>query len=142
MFDIDHFKQVNDQEGHLHGDRVLQELARLFDECIRETDIVARYGGEEFVVVMPHTDLAGACAFAERLRFQVANRLAITVSGGVTAAQEGDTPESLIARADTALYSAKTAGRNRVFCHTGDGAEPVAAEEAQENTVWAVGSGQ
>ena len=71
MFDIDHFKQVNDQQGHLHGDRVLQELARLFDESMRETDIVARYGGEEFVVVMPHTDLAGACVFAERLRAQV-----------------------------------------------------------------------
>ena len=66
MFDIDHFKQVNDQQGHLHGDHVLQELARLFDESVRETDVVARYGGEEFVVVMPHTDLAGACIFAER----------------------------------------------------------------------------
>ena len=56
MFDIDHFKQVNDQEGHLHGDKVLQELSRLFDECIRDTDMVARYGGEEFVVLMPQTD--------------------------------------------------------------------------------------
>jgi diguanylate cyclase len=142
IFDIDHFKQVNDQEGHLHGDRVLQELARLFDECIRETDTVARYGGEEFVVLMPHTDAAGGCVFAERLRFQVASRLTITVSGGVTAAQEDDTPESLIARADTALYSAKSAGRNRIFCHTGEGAEPVAAEEPQENAILAAGGGQ
>jgi diguanylate cyclase len=129
MFDIDHFKQVNDQEGHLHGDHVLQELARLLDESVRETDIVARYGGEEFVVVMPHTDAAGARIFAERLRSQIASRLAVTVSGGVASAQEGDTQETLIARADIALYAAKSAGRNCVFCHTGESAELVAAEE-------------
>jgi len=64
IFDIDHFKQVNDQEGHVRGDHVLRELGKLFDESIRETDIVARYGGEEFVIVMPHTDLAGASVFA------------------------------------------------------------------------------
>ena len=128
MFDIDHFKQVNDQQGHLHGDRVLQELARLFDESIRETDIVARYGGEEFVIVMPHTDLAGACIFAERLRAQVESRLTITISGGVATAQEGDTQEALIARADGALYSAKSAGRNRVFRAVGANMELVPPE--------------
>ncbi len=132
MFDIDHFKQINDQEGHLNGDRVLQELARLLDGSIRETDVIARYGGEEFVIVMPQTDLDGASLFAERLRAGVAERMAITVSGGVTAARESDDPESLIARADTALYSAKTAGRNRIFRHTGDDTEPVAAEEAPD----------
>jgi len=142
MFDIDHFKQVNDKEGHLYGDHVLQELSRLFDECIRDTDLVARYGGEEFVVLMPHTELAGASGFAERLRIQVAQRLAITISGGVTAAQEGDSADALLARADMALYNAKAAGRNRVFCHPGGDAEPVAAEEVPEDTVWAVGSGQ
>ncbi len=135
LFDIDHFKQVNDQQGHLHGDRVLQELARLFDESIRETDMVARYGGEEFVIIMPYTDIEGACVFAERLREQVEKRLSITVSGGVTAVQEGDTPETLIARADTALYGAKTAGRNRVFCHTGDGTKAVEAEALQADSV-------
>jgi diguanylate cyclase (GGDEF)-like protein len=142
MFDIDHFKQVNDKEGHLYGDHVLQELSRLFDECIRDTDLVARYGGEEFVVLMPHTELAGASGFAERLRIQVAQRLAITISGGVTAAQGGDSADALLARADMALYNAKAAGRNRVFCHPGGDAEPVAAEEVPEDTVWAVGSGQ
>ena len=135
MLDIDHFKQVNDREGHLHGDRVLHELAQLLDECVRETDIVARYGGEEFVVVMPHTDRAGACVFAERLRSQIESRLEITVSGGVASVKEGDTQETLIARADTALYNAKTGGRNRVFCHTGDDTEPVAAEETQPDVV-------
>jgi diguanylate cyclase (GGDEF)-like protein len=133
MFDIDHFKQVNDKDGHLHGDRVLQELARLLDESIRETDIVARYGGEEFVVVMPHTDAAGGRVFAERLRSQIEGRMEITVSGGVASAEDGDTQETLIARADVALYAAKSAGRNCVFCHTGEAAEAVAAEEVPAN---------
>jgi diguanylate cyclase len=128
MFDIDHFKLVNDRQGHLHGDHVLQDIARLFDECVRETDIVGRYGGEEFVVIMPHTDLAGACLFGERLRAKVATDLAITISGGVTVALEGDTAEALLARADSALYGAKSAGRNRVFCHTGAGIEQVNEE--------------
>jgi diguanylate cyclase (GGDEF)-like protein len=128
MFDIDHFKSVNDQEGHLHGDHVLQELARLFNESVRETDLIARYGGEEFVVVMPQTDRAGACLFSERLRAVVESRLAITISGGVAIADETDTSESLIARADLALYSAKIAGRNRVYFHNGEATEPVEAE--------------
>jgi diguanylate cyclase (GGDEF)-like protein len=131
IFDIDHFKQVNDQQGHLHGDRVLQELARLLDELIRETDVLARYGGEEFVIVMPHTDAAGACIFSERLRAQVEDRLSVTVSGGVSEVQQGDTPEALISRADTALYSAKSGGRNRVFWHNGETTELVAAESVQ-----------
>jgi diguanylate cyclase len=128
MFDIDHFKQVNDQLGHLHGDRVLQELASLFDELVRETDVVARYGGEEFVVVMPHTDLAGASVFAERLRAEVERRLSVTISGGVSEAEQGDSQESLVARADTALYNAKSAGRNRVFWHTGDRTEQITVD--------------
>jgi diguanylate cyclase (GGDEF)-like protein len=128
MLDIDHFKEVNDREGHLHGDRVLQELARLFDDCVRETDLVGRYGGEEFVIVMPQTDLAGACVFAERLRSEVAGRLPVSISGGVTTAREGDTAETLLARADAALYSAKGAGRNRVFANADDAVQPVAVE--------------
>jgi diguanylate cyclase len=77
---------------------------------------------------MPHTDLAGACIFAERLRAQVESKLTITVSGGVATAQEGDTQESLIARTDAALYSAKSAGRNRVFRSVGASTELVPAE--------------
>lgn len=140
LFDIDHFKLVNDKEGHLHGDRVLQELARLFEECIRETDCIARYGGEAFVVVMPHTDLAGACVFGERVRSQVASRLTITISGGVAEAAEGDTPELLIARADTALYDAKSSGRNRICCHTGSAVQPVEAESSPESMILAAAS--
>ena len=128
MFDIDHFKKINDQEGHLFGDRTLQRLARIFDECVRETDVVARYGGEEFVVVMPETDINGASIFAERLRARIETDLPMTVSGGVTEALDGDTQDSLIARADTALYQAKTLGRNCIVRHVGDGSEPATAE--------------
>ncbi len=135
MLDIDHFKQVNDREGHLHGDHVLQELARLFDECVRETNLVGRYGGEEFVIVMPQTELAGACVFAERLRSEVAARLPVTISGGVAAAREGDTAETLLARADAALYGAKTAGRNQVFAHDNNALQPVTADAAQAASV-------
>ena len=67
IFDIDHFKQVNDKKGHLHGDRTLQAVARVIDEAVRDTDIVARYGGEEFVVVMPHTT-TGKCLPVRRAR--------------------------------------------------------------------------
>ena len=128
LFDIDHFKQVNDREGHLHGDRVLQELAAC--ELVRPRDRhLGRFGGEEFLVVMPQTDLAGATRFAERLRREVAARVGVTVSGGLAAAQAGDTADSIIARADPALYAAKRAGRNQLFFHTGDEVQPLAADE-------------
>jgi diguanylate cyclase len=142
LFDIDHFKQVNDKEGHLFGDHVLQELAHVLEDCIRDTDIVARYGGEEFVIVMPHTDLAGASAFCERLRAQVAERMSITISGGVSQAHDGDGAESLIARADAALYEAKSAGRNRICRHNNGAIEAVLPGEVPEEAVWAIGSAQ
>ncbi len=129
MFDIDHFKKINDKEGHVFGDRMLQDLAKLFDECVRETDVVVRYGGEEFVVVMPQTDLQGAGIFAERLRAEVERRMALTVSGGVAESLDGDTKDSLIARADNALYDAKAAGRNRIFRDDDEHAEVVVEEE-------------
>ncbi len=128
IYDIDHFKRVNDQQGHLQGDRILQNVARLLDESVRETDIVVRYGGEEFVVVMPETNLEGACVFGERMRAKIEEELPVTVSGGVAAALDGDTAESLLARADAALYSAKTAGRNCIFRHDGEHIESVAEE--------------
>jgi diguanylate cyclase (GGDEF)-like protein len=130
IFDIDHFKRINDQEGHLHGDRILQDLARLLDQSVRETDILARYGGEEFVVVMPQTDLEGACIFAERLRARIEQQTPLRISGGVAIARNGDTQESLLARADAAMYEAKSAGRNRVFRHDGERAEAVAMAAA------------
>jgi len=128
IYDIDHFKLVNDEHGHLQGDRILQNVARLLDESVRETDIVVRYGGEEFVVVMPETDLQGACVFSERMRARIEEDLPVTVSGGVAAALDGDTAESLLARADAALYAAKTAGRNCLFRHDGEHIESVVEE--------------
>jgi diguanylate cyclase (GGDEF)-like protein len=107
---------------------MLGQLARLIDESVRESDVVARYGGEEFLVVMPETDLAGAATFADRLRARIANDMPLTVSGGVAEALDGDTAESIIARADAALYSAKSAGRNCIFSHSGDGSKAVTAE--------------
>ena len=128
IFDIDHFKQVNDTKGHLYGDRTLQAVAKILDESVRDSDVVARYGGEEFVVVMPHTTLDNACAFADRVRQAVESGLGVTVSGGVTTALDGDNAQSLLSRADAALYSGKAAGRNRVFCHTGADIEPVESQ--------------
>ena len=119
MFDIDHFKRINDEQGHLQGDRMLQDLARLLDEYVRETDIVTRYGGDEFVVVMPQTDRDGACILSERLRAKVQEKLSLTISGGVALAQKGDTQETLLTRADAALYQVKASGRNCVFWHDG-----------------------
>jgi diguanylate cyclase (GGDEF)-like protein len=125
IFDIDHFKQVNDKKGHLHGDRTLQAVARILDESVRDTDIVARYGGEEFVVVLPKTALESACLFAERVRGMVEDSLGLTISGGVAMALDGDNVQSLLSRADAALYSGKAAGRNRIYRHTGTEIEPI-----------------
>ncbi|MEE9602045.1 MAG: GGDEF domain-containing protein [Thermoguttaceae bacterium] len=130
IFDIDNFKTLNDDHGHLHGDVTIQQVARLLSDSVRETDFIARFGGEEFVVVLPQTTLGGACDFAERYRSLVAEELSITVSGGIAAAVAGDTPNSLLARADSALYGAKAAGRNLVFCHDGAEIRPPKTEAA------------
>ena len=91
---------------------------------------------------MPQTDLAGASMLTERLRYAVASRMAITVSGGVAAAGKSDTAESLLGHADTALYSAKAAGRNRIFCHTGNDTQPVAEQTTPEDAAFAIASDQ
>ncbi|RCS41532.1 GGDEF domain-containing protein [Bremerella cremea] len=124
ILDVDHFKRINDEYGHLEGDRVLQKVADLIDNCVRETDVVTRYGGEEFVVLMPSTGLDGAGMFAERVRSAAEEKLNVTVSGGVAQASAADEPQTLLARADAALYRAKANGRNCIFCHTGDKVVP------------------
>lgn len=123
IFDIDFFKRINDQYGHLAGDYVLRELARVVQARIRRDEIFARYGGEEFVIVLPETPLEGATSLAENLRARVAEhsfvfqgeRIPTTISIGCALLTESDkTATDLIQRADEKLYEAKRSGRNRV----------------------------
>ncbi len=124
VFDVDQFKRINDAHGHLAGDQVLGELAQVVEAMIRREELVARFGGEEFAVVMPETNLDGGREFAERIRQCVANtvfhydghELGVTVSVGVTALDSADQPtvETVMARADDALYRAKESGRDCV----------------------------
>ncbi len=117
VFDIDYFKRVNDEWGHDAGDRVLVRLARLLARHARNHDIVARFGGEEFVVLLPGGDVASATAFAERIRLELAvphERVPhVRVSAGVTAGC-GESIESMLHTADSALYRAKRGGRDRI----------------------------
>ena len=125
VWDVDHFKQVNDTWGHEAGDRVLKILAETLAARLRGVDLVARYGGEEFVVILADTTLEHAMETAEELRGTIATLdfhyrdqpVPITASCGLTQCGEGDDGESLFRRADAALYRAKQAGRNR--CEAG-----------------------
>ncbi|HEY4083510.1 MAG TPA: GGDEF domain-containing protein [Burkholderiaceae bacterium] len=130
MVDLDHFKQINDGHGHAVGDRVLQQLGSLIKSSLRETDVAGRYGGEEFVIVLPHTDQAGALVFGERLRHSISEmvviaggkQLNVTCSIGIAQVIITDTPqpELALALADQALYVAKREGRNRVHSAHGE----------------------
>lgn len=121
IFDLDHFKRVNDELGHDTGDRLLRAVAELLDRNKRTEDFVARVGGEEFVLLLPMTPLASARVVVEKLRAVVENanfqykgrREQITISCGVTEFRQGDTPSAVYDRADRALYRAKEEGRNR-----------------------------
>ena len=121
VWDVDHFKQVNDRYGHRAGDRVLQVVAECLSTRIRGTDFVARYGGEEFVMILPDTKLEDALHVADALRNAIASigfhfrgaPVSITISSGLTALLPDDSAGSAFDRADKALYRAKEAGRNR-----------------------------
>ncbi|WP_018871353.1 diguanylate cyclase [Thioalkalivibrio sp. ALgr3] len=119
MFDIDHFKAVNDKHGHEAGDVVLKAVARTVDAQLREQDLLGRWGGEEFLIVLPETDGEGAAAAAEKLRRSIAqldlpDAPAVTASFGVTERQPNDTPRAITRRVDQAMYQAKEGGRDRV----------------------------
>jgi diguanylate cyclase (GGDEF)-like protein len=123
MFDIDHFKKINDVHGHLAGDFVLKEVARIVQGRIRRDEVFARYGGEEFAIVLPETSLEGARALAEGLREKVEQSrfvfqnepIRVTISVGVAELADSDrTSLDLIKTADEKLYAAKRGGRNRV----------------------------
>ncbi len=132
VIDIDHFKEINDQHGHLHGDQVLRDLTKLLTDALRRVDIVARYGGDELVVVMPQTDLVGGAALGQRLRTEVEQKMSFTVSVGVASACDTDTPETLFRRADEAMYRAKSDGRNRMVCDGGPAGDAARHEAAME----------
>ncbi|MGH8808635.1 MAG: GGDEF domain-containing protein [Noviherbaspirillum sp.] len=122
LIDIDRFKEINDNNGHLAGDTVLKEFAKVARDSFRDTDMLGRYGGDEFLQILPDTDLKGAVMHAERLRvythfldFQkLLVQKSISLSIGVAQYRRGDKITDLIARADAALYQAKQRGRNRV----------------------------
>ena len=123
MFDLDHFKRVNDFHGHHIGDVVLQRVAQIFRYTMRESDLIGRYGGEEFLIVLPETDCVEAALVAERIRKDVETqewsepRLRVTISGGVSEYSGGEA-EQLIRRADALMYQAKQMGRNRIVSET------------------------
>lgn len=127
MLDLDHFKTVNDTFGHICGDEVLIEVAKLLRKRVRMTDQLFRFGGEEFVIFMPHTAIAEGYRLAEAIRGELEKHRfrhdrIVTCSGGVSELIPGESSESWLDRADRALYRAKASGRNRLI-----EAEPMAA---------------
>jgi diguanylate cyclase (GGDEF)-like protein len=124
FFDLDDFKKINDTLGHQTGDKVLQRVADILKQNIRQTDIMGRWGGEEFIVAFIDTDIESAKVISEKLRIhiekdevmhQLTNQT-ITASFGLTALNEQDTMDALLKRADDALYEAKGSGKNRIIC--------------------------
>ena len=111
MLDLDHFKQFNDSQGHPAGDRLLRETAAAWREELRAGDFVARLGGDEFALLLPDCTAANALEVVERLRLRIPSEQ--TCSAGIATHVPGSPPEALMAEADTALYEAKTAGRDR-----------------------------
>lgn len=119
MADLDRFKRINDQFGHMLGDEIIVDTARLLVQSCRQTDILGRWGGEEFLIICPDTDRENAVHLAERIRKNIEKHvftqgLRICVSIGIAEYQNGDTPMTLVKRADDAMYEAKTNGRNQV----------------------------
>jgi len=119
LFDLDHFKKINDQYGHIIGDNILIKTAKIIQARIRSTDSVYRYGGEEFVIAPIPIGLTSAAELAEQIRtlinqYRFEENITLTISFGVAEYQTGESYESWLSRADKALYSAKEAGRNKV----------------------------
>lgn len=127
MFDLDHFKDINDRWGHSVGDQALRHFAAILSEQLRKTDAAGRMGGEEFAVLLSDTDIAQAIRFGERIRSELASspllhageQIYLAVSVGLDALNASDpTPEAALSRSDIALYRAKRSGRDRIECHS------------------------
>ncbi len=127
MTDIDHFKRVNDEYGHLRGDSVIKEVADILSEASRKSDSVGRYGGEEFMLLMPETDIQKAKVVAERIRIDVENHrfcedegldISVTCSIGLTEFESNQSLSSLLETVDEMLYKAKDSGRNKIIINT------------------------
>lgn len=122
MIDIDDFKAINDTHGHRTGDEVLVSVSHAFKETLRSVDVVGRYGGEEFIVILPETSLYAASIAAEKIRATIESipcgkrATRVSVSVGVAEHQDGEAATALVNRADSLLYEAKRAGKNRVIC--------------------------
>jgi diguanylate cyclase len=122
LLDIDHFKKLNDGLGHQAGDQALRHLARVIRDLLRPTDTLARYGGEEFLILLPNTDITEAERILQRIQRELTRqffmhdneRVLITFSAGVAQRRDGEPEAPLLARADQAMYAAKSHGRNRV----------------------------
>ncbi len=143
LLDIDHFKRLNDERGHLAGDEVLRGVAGVLRQTMREIDLVARFGGEEFAVVLLGTSLEDALVAAERARQAIAEEifrfegvnLAVTASFGVGRLRPSERPSSLVRRVDEALYAAKQAGRNNTHWHDDHQIRPAIAIPPSGKTV-------
>jgi len=114
MLDLDDFKRLNDEFGHIHGDDVLARTATILSENVRDGDLVARYGGEEFVVAMPNLSLSDATVIAERLRHAVFEETPASISIGCAVRERGESAQSALKRADDLLLTAKRTGKNAV----------------------------
>lgn len=121
VFDLDNIEQM----GRDQSDPALRYIDRQLAKAVRETDAVVRYGGNHFFVLMPRTDLQGACEFGERFREAIEDASSVTVSGGITTALDGDSPGLMGIRVDEALASAKQSEGNCMFRHDGCRVEPV-----------------
>jgi diguanylate cyclase (GGDEF)-like protein len=138
MVEVDHFKSINDRYTHAGGDTALRHMGDLLRGALREMDIPVRYGGEEFAIILPGTRMQEALNVAERLRATIASRgfvyegqtIPITASLGLATAAAEDTLASIVERADTALYAAKQAGRNRAYVHDGGTRQPIGSDKA------------
>jgi diguanylate cyclase len=134
MSDVDHFKRINDTWGHLAGDHILQSIAQCLQKSISEPHTLSRYGGEEFAIILPETDLSQATKIAEALRAEVQElqsefegvRIPVTMSFGIADLffKQDNTKNTLIKKADHALYTAKKSGRNRCHAYSASSEHP------------------